>query len=100
MADSYIIANSGDGGSGGADAAHSGTFTALTWIGPSSGEYTITILQSTHERGTDPMVEVFEDVGGTFNLVDVSVSVNALGDVTLSVSEIPDTRFPGRVIIV
>ena len=100
MADSYVVSNSGDGGSGGSDSAHSGTFSAAAWAGPSGGEYTITILQSTHERGTDPMVEVFEDIGGTFVLVDVGVSVNGLGDVTLSVSETPDSRFAGRVVIV
>jgi hypothetical protein len=62
--------------------------------------YTITILESVHDKGTSPTVTAYEDDTITFQEVDVSISVNAIGDVTMSVTSSPDNRFSGKIVII
>lgn len=88
----------GSGGSG-SNPASVVSFIVGDWSGPSLGEYTITILATTHDRGTSPMVQVFEKVGSDFEEIEIAVEVTAIGDVILKVTETPDLRFEGKVLI-
>jgi len=102
MAHVYKIISGGGagGGGGGSSSTYSESFSSGNWVGPSGGEYTYTILQSVHEKGTDPIVQVFENNAGVFELVETGVEVDSFGNVTITVNETPDTRFPGRVVII
>ena len=79
------------------------TFDATTdWGSPSGGLYTITILASTHGKGTSVSdVIVYETVGGDSEKVipnEIFVD-NTTGDVSFNVSQSPDGRFAGKVVI-
>lgn len=69
------------------------TFNNTTdWSGPSGGFYTISVLKSTHNKGSTVDVHVYEnDIE-----VESGITVDSNGDVTISVSETPDGRFVGR----
>lgn len=94
-----IDGSSGSGGGGSSD-AFVFNFTTGMWAGPSNATYIMTILQSTHQKGTAPTVQVYREDSGDFELVEVAVVVNSFGDITITISEFPDNRFPGRAIII
>jgi hypothetical protein len=75
--------------------------TALgDWGSPVSGQYSLTILASTHGMGPNPIVEVLEDMTTHFEVVIPDmIKINASGDVTVVVPETPDLRFLGKVLI-
>lgn len=73
--------------------------SSSSWAGPISGEYNITILEATHEQGIAPTVQIFEQNGVEFELVGTGVSLNAAGDVKVTVKQSPDLRFTGKIII-
>ena len=88
------------GGSGGGPAPatkYSTTFNNASWV-LASPDYTFTVTAATHGMGAAPMVVVYEGVT-TFEQVVTAVDVNASGDVTLKVSDVPDNRFTGLIII-
>jgi hypothetical protein len=87
------------GGSGGPAPAtkYSTTFNNASWI-LASPDYTFTVTAATHGMGTAPMVVVYEGTT-TFEQVITAVDVNGSGDVTLKVSDVPDNRFTGLIII-
>jgi hypothetical protein len=88
------------GGGGGGNPNYSSTFTVANWAGPNSGYYTYTKLAATHGKGTTPIVQIWEDLGGgQFSIVDVPFSINTSGDVLLQVSDNPDLRFNGLIIV-
>lgn len=89
----------GGTGGGGSNPAYVNNFIVGDWSGPSLGEYTITILATTHDMGTNPMVQVFEKVGVDFEEIEVAVEVTDAGDVIIKVTETPDLRFEGKVLI-
>lgn len=101
MAHIFKIINAEGGSSGGGSATpFTQTFNASTdWGSASGGDYSITIPQSTHDKSVDPLVQVFELSLGIFELVETEVVVNSFGDVTISVTEIFDNRFAGKVVI-
>ncbi len=91
----------GGGGGGGPAERYVSTFNATTdWGSPSGGSYSITVLQATHTRGTNPNIQVYENNAGIYSLVSVNVEVNGSGDVTINVNEIPDLRFAGAILII
>ena len=67
--------------------------------------YDITILAATHGKGSYPTVQCFEETGTTPNRTwsQVQTIVNVLetnaGDVVIKVSQTPDQRYIGRVVI-
>jgi hypothetical protein len=66
----------------------------------SSGFYEITILGTTHGKGNDPVVQVFETSGGASTEVKCVITVtDSNGDVFLQVTGTPDNRFAGKVLI-
>lgn len=76
-----------------------GVFNATTdWTGPSSGLYTRTVTFATHAKA-NPVVEVFETNGLVFDEVYTEITVNASYDVTIKVTESPDLRFAGKLIV-
>lgn len=78
--------------------AYSQTFVVADWVGPSAGAYTLTIPKSTHLQ-TQPECSVFELDGLDYIEVTVGVRVTPADDIILTVNEVPDNRFDGRVII-
>lgn len=86
------------GGGGGSSTPYVQAFSSVDWVS-SGGSYKITILESTHEKGTNYQVKVYETVGATFEEVGVGVTINSSGDAIISVTEIPDNRFTGKIII-
>lgn len=86
------------------DAAYVGTFNNTTdWGTASGGLYTITITAATHGKGANVSdVSLYETVSGNSVLIVVdTLSINnSTGDVSFSVSETPDGRFTGKVIII
>lgn len=86
-------------GGGGGGSNYVGTFNATTdWSGPSAGLYTRTITFATHAK-TNPMVEVFETNGLVFDEVYTEITMNASYDITIKVTDSPDLRFAGKLII-
>jgi len=72
------------------------------WGSPSAGYYTITTAQTTHTRGTRPMVQFYETVGSDEIEVtpDQSKFVTSSGDHDFRVPDDPDLRYAGKVIYV
>jgi hypothetical protein len=98
MADIFKTIDPVSGGGGGGT-PYTQTFTAGSFSGPSGGEYSITTLQSTHDKGTSPIVQVYEKIGSNFFEINVSIEVNPSGDVIIAVNEVPDLRFEGKIVI-
>lgn len=99
MAFTYKRLNAPGSGSGGSVTPSITSFVNGDWTGPASGEYSITVTEATHGKGSNPTVTVYEDNTGTFERVEPSIELNASGDVTISVTETPDLRFEGKIII-
>ncbi len=68
------------------------------WIGPSAGEYTLTIPFSFHGV-TNPVCACYEENSGTFDLVLYPVNVNSSNNIVIKASQTPDTRFIGKIVI-
>jgi hypothetical protein len=88
---------------GGASSAPAARYTQSFQVSDfslNSGEYQLTINALTHGRGPTPSVFAFEQNGSDFEQVNVSVLVNPLGDITISVSSNPDNRFDGVLLII
>jgi hypothetical protein len=68
------------------------------WIGPSAGEYTLTIPFSFHGV-TNPMVASYEENAGSFDLIIYPVNVDASHNVIIKANQTPDTRFLGKIVI-
>lgn len=69
------------------------------WGSPSGGLYTITILAATHGKGTKPLVQALETTASTFTLIGLAHQIDSLGNITIEVSNIPDNRFLGKILI-
>jgi len=68
------------------------------WGTAASGLYTITITAATHSITAPKTVHVYEKVGTDYELVQVDHQrILSNGDIAISVSEVPDGRFIGRV---
>jgi hypothetical protein len=84
------------------DVLESNSFTfnnTTSWDGPTSGKYTFTVLYTTHEK-LNPIVEAFELNGSDYDLVFTEVSIDSTSsNITISVSEVPDLRFSGKITI-
>lgn len=78
------------------------TFNATTdWGAAVGGVYTRTITQATHQRGTSPQADTFEESGSDFVQVEAGeLKILANGDVEISVPENPDCRFAGKAVLI
>jgi hypothetical protein len=103
MASVYKIvgsASGGGGGGGGSVTKYSAPFNNTTdWGTASGGYYTLSVLEAIHEKGTNPTVHVYESSGGGYENVVVHILIDASGNVELKVSEVPNNRFIGKVVI-
>lgn len=64
----------------------------------SSGEYLLVIPYSTHNI-PNPIVTCYESNGASFNEILIPVDISASETITLSVPQIPDARFIGKIVI-
>ncbi len=87
----------------------SGTFEAYSsefnntsdWGSESGGFYTISVLQATHLKGVNPLIQTFELVGSDYILNNVDqVIINGSGDVSIKVPSSPDLRFNGKLLVI
>ena len=77
------------------------TYNATTdWSGPSAGYYTRTVTATTHGMGTSPTIAVRMGSAPYTRVLPDSLSVAVNGDLTISVTQIPDLRFAGQMVIV
>lgn len=75
------------------------TFLVADW-GTSGGLYTLSVLAATHAKGVSPLVQVFEEDTGKYIQVGIAVEIDSgNGNITLSVSQSPDLRFNGKIVI-
>jgi hypothetical protein len=86
---------------GGGNPPYSASFDATSsWGTASGGEYTITITEATHGLGTNVQVQAFELTGGNYQHVELDIVISPSGDVNIKVTEVPDLRFQGKVVII
>lgn len=64
-----------------------------------STEYWLTYQESTHLKGTNPVVQVLELSSGQYSSVIVTVEITNAGLVRIRVPSSPDLRFSGKIII-
>lgn len=95
-----VGSGSGGGGASGPAERYTSTFNNTTDWTLNSPDYTRTILAVTHGRGTNPNVQVYELLSGNYEQINVNVVINGSGDVTLKVTETPNNRFTGLVLII
>jgi len=62
-------------------------------------EYVLNISSTTHLKGTDPQVQVFELEGSDFAKVIIYTAISSDGDIVIAVPEASDNRFSGKAII-
>lgn len=100
MANIYRFVNAGAAAAS-ADTPFAQSFNATTsWGSPSGGQYSIIIPETTHDKGINPTVTVYERIATDFFQVGVdAIEIDSAGNVTISVSENIDTRFEGKIII-
>ena len=70
------------------------------WTGPAAGYYTRTVTQVTHTLGTSPLAKVRSGSGPYVNVEPDQLSVGINGDITIQVTQVPDLRFVGQMVIV
>jgi len=79
-------------------ASYIGTFNVGSWV-LDSGLYKLTILASTHGRGANPVLQIYQENGLNFDEVLTGVEMSAIGNITITIASSPDLRFSGKVII-
>ena len=84
---------------GGGSSDYIDTFNATSdWTGPTLGIYSLVYDFSTHAK-TSPVIDLFETISSNNEPVIADISVDSSNNVTISVSESPDLRFIGKIII-
>lgn len=84
-------------GGGGAAAKHVTTVALVDWVGPSAGEYSLSIPFTFHGKA-NPVVTCMEQSGGDFEVIDAAIFLTG-NDVKILVLSSPDTRFVGKIFI-
>lgn len=76
------------------------SFNATTdWSGPSGGYYTRTVTKATHSMSANPKVDVREGTDPYTKVEPDEISIASSGDITIRVTQIPDLRFAGQMLI-
>lgn len=78
------------------------TFNSTTdWGSAGGGFYTLTVTAATHGKSVPSMVRVQEDDGTYYNVTDAdTIRINkTTGDVNVLVTDTPNGRFAGRIVI-
>lgn len=85
--------------SGGSSSRYVKQFNNTTdWTGPSAGLYTLSLPFSFHSV-VNPSINVYEYNGSSYDIVLISSNVDTSNNITINVSEIPDNRFTGKLVI-
>lgn len=84
-------------GGGGSAAKYVKTVILGDWVGPSAGEYSLTIPFSFHAKA-NPVVTCMETNGSDFDVVEASILLTG-NDVKVVVLSSPDTRFVGKIFV-
>lgn len=71
----------------------------ISWGSPSGGNYTLTVPVATHGKGQNPIVQILELSGSNYVVVAMSHVIDSSGNISIQVSETPDLRFNGKIII-
>ena len=99
MSSKYKLVNAAGTGGGSAE-TFTQSFNATTdWGVASGGFYTIAIPQSTHGKSVSPLVQLYEVAGSDFDQVEAEIVITSAGDVDIKVTEVIDSRFAGKVVI-
>lgn len=85
-------------GGGGSSTKYIKNVALIDWIGPSAGEYTLTIPFSFHGV-TNPVCACYEENASTFDLIMYPVNVDASNNIVIKANQTPDTRFLGKIVI-
>lgn len=73
--------------------------TPTSWGSPSAGNYTLTVPVATHGKGQNPIVQILELSGPNYVTIAISHTVDPSGNIIIQVSETPDLRFNGKIIV-
>lgn len=84
-------------GGGGSTSKYVKTVLLGDWVGPSAGEYSLSIPFSLHAK-VNPVVTCLEASGSDFELIDAAVVLTG-NDIKIFVLSTPDTRFVGKIFI-
>lgn len=82
---------------GGSSVKYVKTVILADWVGPSAGEYSLTIPFSFHAK-SNPIVTCLETNGADFDVIDAAILLTG-NDVKVVVLSSPDTRFVGKIFI-
>lgn len=77
-------------------------FNATTdWGDISNGLYSISINQSTHKRGTDPIIQILRKETSTrySPIIIEDIDIFDTGNITFSIPATPEGRFEGKIVI-
>ncbi len=101
MAFVYKSINPAAVGGGGSSDPYVTSFNATSsWGSPSGGVYSLQVLETAHEKGQHPIVQVYELSGGIYEAVTPnSIDVDSSGNITITVTEVLDARFQGKIVI-
>lgn len=91
--------NLGGGSGGSGNPSFSSSFTIASWS-LNVDQYELSIPEVTHDRGSNPLVQVFELDGSEFKEVQVDIEVDGSGNIKIIVDSSPDLRFDGKVNII
>lgn len=61
--------------------------------------YELSILMSTHNKGSSPNCKVYELINLVYHEIMTSVLMDEIGNVTIQVTSNPDNRFSGKITI-
>lgn len=84
-------------GGGGSVPKYATIIQVSDWVGPSAGEYSLSIPFTFHGK-VNPVVTCMEESGADFEVVDAAIFLTG-NDVKILVLSTPDTRFAGKIII-
>lgn len=75
------------------------TFSTTDFTGPTSGNYILTVLATSHGKGLNPAVQLMEDIGGgLYEVVVAPFTIDGSGNIQLLITSSPDQRFNGKII--
>lgn len=78
--------------------AYTQTFLTTDFVA-GAGSYTYTLTAATHGRSSIGSIQVFELVGTDYHSLGAEVTVSATLDITITVSDVPDGRFDGKIVL-
>lgn len=64
-----------------------------------AGNYEITVTAATHGNKANPVIQTFETIGGVDDIIFPVIIRNASNDIILQVTQVPDNRYTGKLII-